>query len=87
MEFIEAPHFTHNLAWRDSRRRKGKRGGLRIIYYYFRNEGQIWLLTLYDKDEMKDLSAAERGLLRDAIELEKRERKQAVGKRKRTERR
>jgi len=66
------------MRWHDPRRRKGKRGGLRIIYYHFPKEEQIWLLTLYGKDEMEDLSAKERGLLREAIEREKRARKQAA---------
>ena len=30
---------------------KGKRGGARIIYYYKKNEGKIWLLTIYAKNE------------------------------------
>jgi len=30
---------------------KGKRGGLCIIYYYKNREGQIWLLTIYAKNE------------------------------------
>jgi mRNA-degrading endonuclease RelE of RelBE toxin-antitoxin system len=30
---------------------KGKRGGVRIIYYYKNREGQIWLLTIYAKNE------------------------------------
>ena len=30
---------------------KGKRGGARIIYYYKNNEGKIWLLTIYAKNE------------------------------------
>lgn len=34
-----------------ARRGKGRRGGLRIIYYYFPAEQQIWLMTLYGKDE------------------------------------
>jgi hypothetical protein len=37
---------VRKLRWADSRRSKGKRGGLRIIYYYFKSEGQIWLMTL-----------------------------------------
>src|SRR5437867_12904709 len=39
------------LRWGDPRRGKGRRGGLRVIYYYFPGEQQIWLMTLYDKDE------------------------------------
>jgi len=36
--------------WLDQRRGKGKRGGLRIIYYYFMRDAQIWLFTIYDKN-------------------------------------
>ncbi len=40
----------------DTRRGKGKRGGLRVIYYYLSAEHQIWFFTLYDKDEAADLT-------------------------------
>jgi hypothetical protein len=62
------------LRWADKRRGKGKRGGLRIIYYYFAADSQIWLMTVYDKDSMSDLTAAEKRLLKDAIDRETRER-------------
>jgi mRNA-degrading endonuclease RelE of RelBE toxin-antitoxin system len=29
----------------------GKRGGIRIIYYWKKADGEIWLLTLYAKNE------------------------------------
>lgn len=35
---------------------KGKRGGLRIIYYWESKQGEIWLLTIYAKNEMANLS-------------------------------
>ena len=31
----------------DARRGKGRRGGLRIIYYYFKSDHQIWLMTSF----------------------------------------
>jgi hypothetical protein len=34
---------------------KGKRGGVRIIYYHKNREGQIWLLTIYAKNENKNI--------------------------------
>lgn len=37
------------MRWVDPRRGKGKRGSLRIIYYFFEEDEQIWFLTLYDK--------------------------------------
>ena len=58
--------------WRDERRGKGKRGGLRIIYYHFEEENLVWLLTIYDKSEMEDLTQDQKKLLRTAIEREKR---------------
>ncbi len=64
------------MRWADQRRGKGKRGGLRLIYYHLVKDGQVWLLTLYAKDEVVDLSARERRLLKVAIEDEVRQRAQ-----------
>jgi hypothetical protein len=63
--------------WHDPRRGKGKRGGLRVIYYYLTADHQIWFFTLYDKDEAADLNADEKKALKKAIqtELEARRRK------------
>ena len=62
------------IRWADRRRHKGKRGGLRVIYYYLMSDMQIWLMTLYDKDTATDLSPADRRVLKAAIERETRER-------------
>lgn len=35
---------------------KGKRGGFRIIYYWKTRKDEIWLLTLYAKNEAEDIS-------------------------------
>ncbi len=58
------------LRWRDPGRGKGRRGGLRIIYYYFLADQQIWLMTLYGKGEASDLTPKEKKALRIAIEAE-----------------
>jgi hypothetical protein len=58
------------LRWADTRHGKGKRGGLRVIYYYFPADSQIWLLTIYDKNAMKDLTPAEKRILKTAIQKE-----------------
>jgi hypothetical protein len=58
------------LRWTDPRRGKGRRGGLRVIYYYFPGDQQIWLITLYDKNEASDLTPKERQALKNAIESE-----------------
>lgn len=69
------------LRWPDPRRGKGKRGGLRVIYYYLASDDQVWLITVYDKDEAVDLSPAERRTLKGVINEELRQR--AVSRRNR----
>ena len=58
------------LRWADARRGKGRRGGLRIIYYHFKSDRQIWLMTLYDKNEASELTAKEKKALKASIENE-----------------
>ena len=58
------------MRWADTRRGKGRRGGIRIIYYYFPFEEQIWLVTLYDKGEAADLTPKQKKALRIAIQAE-----------------
>ena len=36
---------------------KGKRGGVRIIYYYQHQDSEIWLLTLYGKNVKETIPA------------------------------
>ncbi|SRR5882724_339935 len=71
------------LRWADPKRGKGQRGGLRVIYYYFPGERQIWLITLYGKNEVSDLTPKQKQTLKSAIEDELRVR-QTVKFRKRT---
>jgi hypothetical protein len=58
------------VRWADARRGKGRRGGLRIIYYHFPSDHQIWLMTVYNKDEASDLTAQQKKALKVAIETE-----------------
>lgn len=58
------------LRWADVRRGKGRRGGLRIIYYHFTSDHQVWLITLYNKNEASDLTAREKKTLKQSIEHE-----------------
>ena len=41
-----------------------------MIYFWWRAGSQFWLYTLYDKDEMDDLSAEERTALKDMLKRE-----------------
>ena len=58
------------MRWADARRGKGRRGGLRVIYYHFPSDHQIWLMTIYDKDEASDLTAKQKKTLKDSVTLE-----------------
>ena len=58
------------VRWQDSRRGKGKRGGLRVIYYHLTENYQIWFFTLYDKNEAVDLTSDEKKQLKQAIQKE-----------------
>ena len=62
------------LRWRDPRRYKGSRGGLRVIYYYYSSDHQIWFATIYAKDEAADLSPREKKALRAVVDQENRKR-------------
>lgn len=72
---IEGGGGLRKLRFGDPRRGKGKRGGLRVIYYYWTAGPEFWLLTLYDKDEMTDLTSAQRALLRELMKSELKTRK------------
>lgn len=58
------------LRFADPKRGKGKRGGIRVIYYWWDAGAQFWLFTLYSKGEMTDLTASERRQLKSMIKSE-----------------
>ena len=49
---------------------RGKRGGLRIIYYLRSRQGQIWLLTLYPKSEIDSIPGRILKQIKDEIDGE-----------------
>ncbi len=67
---VPASGGLRKLRFRDTRRGKGKRGGLRVVYYWWRDGLQFWLFTVYDKDEMSDLSSPQRDKLRTMVKAE-----------------
>ena len=73
---IQGTGGLRKLRFGDERRGKGKRGGLRVIYYWWNAGLQFWLFTIYDKDEISDLTKAQREMLKQMIknELEARRR-------------
>lgn len=47
---------------------KGKRGGARVIYYFFDEKRRFYLLTIYGKSEMSDLKPNEKKTLKAFME-------------------
>jgi len=52
---------------------KGKRGGIRIIYYWYMGRDRIYLLSIYYKGEVADLTAREKKVLKQLVETWKHE--------------
>lgn len=42
---------------------KGKRGGVRVVYYFYNETMPVFLLTVFGKNERNNLSKAERNTL------------------------
>jgi hypothetical protein len=59
----------------DTRRGKGKRGGLRVIYFWWEPGAQFWLFAIYGKGEVADLTAAERSAVKSLLKAELRARR------------
>lgn len=64
-DIIKGTGGLRKLRW--GKGNKGKRGGIRIIYYR-QTENYIYFMTLYAKNEMSDLSAQEKKTLKQLVE-------------------
>jgi hypothetical protein len=58
------------MRFADPRRRRGKRGGLRIVYFWWSQGAQFWLFTIYGKDEVDDLSPSDKKALKRMLKDE-----------------
>ena len=54
---------------------KGKRGGGRVIYYYYNDRNPVLLFTTFGKNEKSDLTKKERNILYGIIQGIKKEMK------------
>lgn len=66
-EFIQGTGGLQKIRVADADRRKGKRGGFRVIYLDLPARETTYLLYLYDKGEKTDISADERSVLRALV--------------------
>ncbi|WP_373369718.1 hypothetical protein [Laribacter hongkongensis] len=69
-DVIQGTGGLRKVGFADARRGKDKRGGIRVIYYWWLGGNQFWLFTLYDKDEAGDLSHDERKAINAMLERE-----------------
>jgi mRNA-degrading endonuclease RelE of RelBE toxin-antitoxin system len=69
-EVIKEAGGLRKLRWSQQRRGKGKRGGVRIIYYWYAAGPLIYMLLAYSKDERDDLSAAQKKALAQLVREE-----------------
>jgi len=76
-ELIESPEIgkiiqgsggIRKIRWSGSGR--GKRGGSRLIYYWAKSKEQIYMLFIYEKNELSDLTKDQLSALKKAVELE-----------------
>jgi hypothetical protein len=65
-DIIQGTGGLRKLRW--SLGSKGKRGGIRIIYFFEIKKSHIYLMTLYSKNEMLDLSVQEKKLLKQLLQ-------------------
>jgi len=76
---IEGTGGLRKLRQADPSRGKGKRGGLRVIYYWWSGGDQFWLFTVYDKDQADDLTPGQRKVLKKLLKTELEIRQQTDG--------
>ena len=67
-DLIEGTGGVRKLRWSEEGR--GKRGGLRLIYYWHVEREIILMLFLYRKSEQKDLTAEQKRILAKAVQQE-----------------
>lgn len=66
-DLIEGTGGIRKLRW--GRGRRGKRGGVRVIYYYHSELMPLYLLTLFAKNKQDNLSKAERNELAKLVDI------------------
>lgn len=65
-DIIKGSGGIRKLRWAGSGR--GKRGGIRVIYYYFTEDHQIYMLYAYPKNKKDNLTAGQLKQLKQLVE-------------------
>ena len=64
-DIVKGSGGVRKLRWR--LRGRGKRGGVRVIYYWITRNDQILFLTVYSKNEARGLSQASISAMREIV--------------------
>ena len=67
-KIIQGSGGLRKIRWSGSGR--GKRGGSRVIYYWFKDKDTILMLLIYKKKEMDDLTKEQLSILKKIVERE-----------------
>lgn len=67
---IQGTGGLRKVRFADSRRGKGTRGGIRVVYYWWLGGAQFWLFTLYGKDVQDDLTSEQKKALKQLLDRE-----------------
>jgi len=67
---IQGTGGLRKLRWGDESKQRGKRGGLRIIYYWYFSEQEFYMLLAFSKNEQEDLTPDQKRALRTLVEQE-----------------
>jgi hypothetical protein len=65
-DIIKGSGGIRKLRW--ARSGRGKRGGIRVIYYYITEDNQIYMLYAYPKSNKDDLTADQLKQLKQLVE-------------------
>ena len=65
-DIIKGSGGIRKIRWSSSDR--GKRGGIRVIYYFIKNEDQIYMLYAYPKNNKDDLTTDQLKQLKKLVE-------------------
>jgi hypothetical protein len=69
-DLIKGTGGLRKLRWSQKARGKGKRGGVRVIYYWHLAGSLIYMLTAYSKGQQDDLSATQERALSKLVRQE-----------------
>ena len=62
-DLIPGTRGLRKVRWHQPTRWKGKRGGIRIIYYWYVAGSLLYMLVAYSKGKQEDLTSREKRLL------------------------